>query len=154
MPFGENLVKPRYDLNGDRYVMSQQNSFSYNGFVNNNKSLEAISPSTKPSPKSSKDTCPSPDLNRAPALSFIDYNHEPSLLKKRELDLSAYDKKTDDCGAVEEIKKFVKATPYDGSSLNVGDIKKYQSNFFSSWGEKDYYNEPKCDGELDLLCFE
>ena len=144
------MVKPRYEMGvSDRYVMSSQNSFPYNGFVN--KSLEAVSPSTKPSPKSTKDTCPSPDLNKAPSLSFIDYNHEPSLLKKRELDIS-YEKKTDDCNGVEEIKKFVKTNPFEGASLNVGDIKKYQSNFFSSWGEKDY--EPKCEGEIDLLCFE
>lgn len=163
---GEAFLKQRSEaLNAEKYVFSSQNSFAFNGFTNN-KSLEAVSPSTKPSPQSSKDLSPTSEhlkpnaewnSNVRPAIGYNEYSIVPStVLKKRELDLEGDRKALEECGIEEAPKKFLKVNPYEiqheRMSLNLGDLKKFQSNLFSSWGDKDY--EQKNDVEIDLLCFE
>ncbi len=170
---GEAFMKQRAEaLNAEKYVFSSQNSFAFNGFTNNNnKALEAVSPSTKPSPQSSKDLSPTSEHLRLPnpewnsnvrpginaTIGYSEYAMVPStVLKKRELDLDGDRKVLEECGIEEGAKKFLKVNPFEGHermSLNLGDLKKFQSNLFSSWGDNKDFDQ-KYDGEVDLLCFE
>jgi len=171
MMYGAEALRRPDAINAEKYVFSSQNSFAFNGLAN--KSLEAVSPSTKPSPQSSKDLSPTSEHLKHPNVEwnrpskdmlvtadprFVGYNEYsvvPSILRKRELDIEGERKALEECGVEETTRKFLKVNPFEGHdrmSLNLGDLKKLQSNLFSSWGEKEY--EQKYDGEIDLLCFE
>jgi len=172
MLYGAEALRRPDAINAEKYVFSSQNSFAFNGITN--KSLEAVSPSTKPSPQSSKDLSPTSEHLKHPNIEwnrsskdmivaaeprfagYNEYSVVPSaLLRKRELDIEGERKALEECGIEETTRKFLKVNPFEGHdrmSLNLGDLKKLQSNLFSSWGDKEH--EQKYDGEIDLLCFE